>query len=739
VKKAVQFILLLVLGGLIPGRTLTAQTILFQSGVDFPYPYYQAGLVGQEGWESGVNYSSSAAQIVSYAAGQALEIFGPFVASGGLNSYNSDFIQPLSNYDPAGAGTPVVSVSADIWMNLGPTARQASWLYGFLILNDQNGNAYASIGVDKNGLVFGQNFGSPNQVVTSTNICTNTFHVLRADFNFTSRQVTFYMDASPLGSAPFNPASGNLLGSVALVLQSSNPIDSVFLLDNLSVTAGTAIPAGSCSLQIASAQPCLGGGVPGTPAVGDLYGLLVSFNDVGTPYQPFRIKFTVANVTWYSDYLTYITTGSGWWYYFDWWVNLDGPLPWNIVLDPDGVSGSTNRANMTASGTFTPTPPSTPLQLYDPVTVGGTEESTASFQPGSGTMADLWVVFGSPTSHGAQNIISVTAPANSTSIVTAPYGLPVLVVARTNAVAGTFQQSESFTAQLNSMRVNPTLLRTNTWAQLSALPTNITQWLAPDAVCQSTSPAISNFVQLYLPTNYQTTMTPYDTARALQKAVMRSLIYLEPPPYPDATNSLQAGLADCGGYAALLTAALRCAGIPARRISGFWQGDSWQNDAQWHIRAEYYLPNTGWLITDACVGNECDPTGTYSWDFSFVPDANDYFAIDVGDAHILPYDNFPSLQVPNFWYYCCATYLSYDSLAYLQPLSAVSVSNVAGGFFNLSLTNVPDEGTVFLQASTNLIAWSSIATNTNPAGNSLPYSFPATNQPGRFFRAVQIP
>ena len=234
-------------------------------------------------------------------------------------------------------------------------------------------------------------------------------------------------------------------------------------------------------------------------------------------------------------------------------------------------------------------------------------------------------------------------------------------------------------------------------------------------------------------------MTPYDTARALQKAVMRSLIYLEPPPYGDATNSLRAGLADCGGYAALLTAALRNAGIPARRISGFWKGDSWQNDAQWHIRAEYYLPDTGWLITDACVGNEYDPTGNFSWDFSFVPDANGYFAMDVGDAHILPYNNFASLQVPNFWWYCCATYNSYNSLAYLQPLSAVCVSNIAGGNLNLTLTNVPGTGTVFLQTSTNLITWTALVTNTNPAGNSLEYSCPATNRPGKFFRALQIP
>ena len=153
-KKAVEFVFLLGLVALTTGRMLAAGTILFQTRVDFPFPYYQAALVGQDGWESALDYSTNAAQIVSYAAGQALEIFGPFVASGGPNFYDSDFVQSLTNYNPATEGTPIVSVSADIWMNLGPTASQASWLYGFLVLNDENGNIYETIGVDKNGAVL---------------------------------------------------------------------------------------------------------------------------------------------------------------------------------------------------------------------------------------------------------------------------------------------------------------------------------------------------------------------------------------------------------------------------------------------------------------------------------------------------------------------------------------------------------------------------------------------------------
>lgn len=738
-KKASQLVLWLGLVVLTGGRSLATETN-FQSGLDFPWYNYQVEqpLVGQQNWQSALNYSSNAAQIVSYAAGQALEIFGPFVASNSPNSYNSEFIQPLSNYDAVASGTPIVSVTADMWMNLGPTASAATYLYGFLVLNDENGNAYETIGVDKNGVVFGQNFATPNQVVTATNPGTNTFHILRADLNFTNRQITFYMDATPFGSMPFNPASGHLLGSVGLILQGSNPLDSILLVDNVGVTAGKGTPGGTCTLQITSAGPCLADGTPGTPNVGDIYGLRVNFNDIGAA-SPFRIKFTIGNVTWYSGYFTGITTGSGYWSYFDWYVNLDGPLPWNVVIDPDGVSGSTNTANMIASGTFTPAPPSVPLELYDPAIVGGVETSKADFQPGSGTISDLWIIFGSPTSHGAQNMRSVTVPSNSTTIVTAPYSVPVFVVGRTNVPTAVYEQSESFTAQLSAMRVNPALLRTNTWAQMSALPANITEWLAPDPICQSTSSAISNLVQLYLPANYQSVLTPYDTARVLHKAVARSLVYLTPAPYPDATNSLRVGQGDCGSFAAILTACLRQVGIPARRISGFWEGDCWQNNAQWHVRTEYYLPNTGWLITDSCEGNQSDPTGSFSWDFSFAPDANEFFAIDVGDQHILSFNNFNALQVPNLWWHGSGTLNFYDSLSYLQPLATLSASESAGAMLDVTLTNVPNEGTVFIEASSNLTAWLAIATNLNPSESLLDYSFPETNRPGMFFRARQIP
>jgi hypothetical protein len=724
-------------------NSLHADSVLYQTG--FEFPEFQTGalgngnLAGQGGWQSALSYSTNAAQVVDYATGQAVELFGPCVASGGPDFYNSDFAQSLSNYDPGAAGTPIVTVSADFWLSPGPTAAKAGFLFAFLVLNDQNGNPFETIGIDGHGVVFGQNFATPNQVVVAPGPGTNSFHTLRADLNFTTRQVTFYMDAVPFGSMSFYSGSSTLLGSVDLVLQCSDPVDSNLLADNVSVTAGSGIPTNVCAIQITSAGPCLSPSWDfGTPNVGDLYAIKVVYNVSGTPYQPFRIEYKIGNVTWYSDYITGLGTGDGYWDVFTWWVNLDGPLPWSITLDPDGISGCTNRAAMTASGTFTPTAPSSPLELYNPVTVCGTEEADLSFEPGSGSLDNLWIVFGVPTSHGAQEVFSVTAPSNAAKIVTPPYGLAVFCNGWTNAAPGLFQLSETFSAQISAMRVKPALLRTNTWTQMAALSTNITQWIVSDSICQSASSMISNFVSASLPTNFQASLTPYDTARALERAVMRRLIYLEPPPYYDATNSLAAGFADCGGYASLLAACLRNVGIPARRISGTWQGDCWQGDLQWHERTEFYLPNTGWLIADACMGNENDPTGTFSWDFGFVPDANDFFAMDVGDSHVLPFYNFSALQDPEFIWYGDAAYNYFDYFGYLQPLGTLSGPTVAGGSWNLSCTNAPFEGTIILQSSTNLVSWTPVATN-SASSSPVSYTFPTTKKPRGFWRSVQIP
>jgi hypothetical protein len=494
-----------------------------------------------------------------------------------------------------------------------------------------------------------------------------------------------------------------------------------------------------CDLQIASAGPCLADGTYGTPSVGEDYFLKVVVNVVGTPTNAFRIKFTLANVTFYTGYIS-LGPGIGYGWYYDWRLYLDDSIPWSITLDPDGVSGDTNLANNTISGTFTPVPPVSTVELYDPRTLTGSETSILDYQPGSGSINNLWVDFGQPVSHGAQNVVKLAAPTNANSILTAPCGVPVFEVARTNATPATLQDVENFTVQASRICVNPGILREVTWAEMAGLSSNWTEWLAPDQICESIDPAITNFVQASLPANYQATMTPYDTARQLHKAVMKALSYQYPPDHADAVSVLADRHGDCGGYSALLTAALRQVGIPARRISGFWVGDSWSGDSQWHIRVEFHLPGTEWLVADPTLGNGFDPTGTYAYEFGYVPDADSFFAVDVGDNHELPYYDFPTLQVPNIVWYGTATLNSVVQQFYLQPVGILNVSNIVGGDFQFALTNAPSDGSIVIESSTNLFDWSPVVTNAASADtNSFSFSLPMTGRARQFFRANQVP
>ena len=488
----------------------------------------------------------------------------------------------------------------------------------------------------------------------------------------------------------------------------------------------------ACDLQITSAGPCLADSTTGIPQVGTAYGLKITVNVKGTPTQPFRIKWTIANVTNYFDNIN-VGSGNGYWWYFAWWVNLDDQIPWSVTLDPDGVSGDTNLVNNSASGTFTPVPPSTTVELYSPRMMHGSETSTLIFQPGSGTINNLWVLFGVPTSHGAQQAISVTAPFNAQTVITSPYGLPIFEIGRTNVPPATFQDSNTFVVQVSNMRVNPALLRTGTWSNMNSLTTNWTQWLAPDPTCESTNSAITSFVQQSLPANYQTTLTPYDTARTLHRAVMRKLTYQSPPLHGDAVNVLQDGVADCGGFSSLLTSCLRSVGIPARSISGFWQGNS-----VWHVRVEFHLLGVDWLLADPTLGQGADPTGTYAYEFGDVPDANQYLAVDVGSSHLLLNNDFGGIQVPNWWWSGGGTYNSYAAVSYLQPNGVVCLTNAAKGATSFYLNDALTEGSVVVQTSTNLAAWSSLITN-SANGSAIYYSFPNTNGPRRFYRVKAIP
>ena len=287
--------------------------------------------------------------------------------------------------------------------------------------------------------------------------------------------------------------------------------------------------------------------------------------------------------------------------------------------------------------------------------------------------------------------------------------------------------------QLNSICVNPAMLRTNTWADLAAMTTNWTQWLAPDAEAQSTNPLILAFVQQSLPSNYRAVLTPYDAARTLHRAVARQIVYQTPVPHIDALFALTNGYSDCGGYANLMVSCLRSIGIPARLISGFWEGT---NDV--HCNVEFHLPNVGWLLANPTRSSIVDQTGTYAYYFGYVLDANSYLAVDVGEQHILSYGNFSLIEVPTYFGGGIPTNNSYTYCTYLQPDGVLALTNLTKNTVQLVVTDVPAEGSVILQSSTNLVTWTPVATN-SAASTNLSYLFPASSQGRQFYRAMVAP
>ena|SRR5439155_15668749 len=73
------------------------------------------------------------------------------------------------------------------------------------------------------------------------------------------------------------------------------------------------------------------------------------------------------------------------------------------------------------------------------------------------------------------------------------------------------------------------------------------------------------------------------------------------------------------------------------------------------------------------------------------------------------------------------------------PPQLSNPQRLAGGGFSFSLAGLP-LATYFIQASTNLSAWATIATNTLPSSGTLPITdSQATAFSRRYYRAIKAP
>jgi transglutaminase-like putative cysteine protease len=72
------------------------------------------------------------------------------------------------------------------------------------------------------------------------------------------------------------------------------------------------------------------------------------------------------------------------------------------------------------------------------------------------------------------------------------------------------------------------------------------------------------------------------------------------------------GKSDCGGLNGLFVAVMRANGIAARTLCGRWAQSAKDGEtlngipyAQWHVKAEFYLPRVGWIPADLSGAVEC--------------------------------------------------------------------------------------------------------------------------------------
>ncbi len=442
-----------------------------------------------------------------------------------------------------------------------------------------------------------------------------------------------------------------------------------------------------CDVAITKAGPCDSSGqLVNPPQVGAPYHLTVVAKVTGTPARPFRIKWTVGNQTVYTEDVS-VSAGVGYTWVARFSMALDCELPWSVTLDPDNVSGDADTTNNTLTGSFTPRAPLTTVAYWGSTRVRGTISSTVAFLDGSGTIGNLWVLFGVPTMHAGQSIVAAPGPAGSQKVTTAPYSTPIFEVNRSQVAAGAFTDTHSFTAGLQNAMVNPTKLRDITWFDLEELEAPWPLWVAADPTCEAADAAISAFVAASLPANYRHNTTPYDAARLLHLAVVKALAFTATPLHADAVQVLRDGQADSGGFAALMVACLRNVGIPARRVGGMMIGDS-----AWYYRVEWCLNGADWMHADPTASRAADPTGTYPYYFGYMPDADRFLAMDACDLHHRDYAGFALLQQAAWW---CSGGATFDTATFTAHLEEVTTNTKPTAEVTIDKATVPD-GTEYI-------------------------------------------
>ena len=430
--------------------------------------------------------------------------------------------------------------------------------------------------------------------------------------------------------------------------------------------ASAVLGAAQAKVQVTSVYSVDYHGQAGVPEVGDpWFGAAGNFTITGHPNAPFTIAITCGASTYKWSNLTLGTGNFWWWGSFD--SSLDGPIPVTVTV-------STTGSSSTASATLAENVPAHAIEFIDARPLNATVGMVALFKQNSGVITKLENVYGQPQLTSSQGpTISYTPPASSSQVITQPLGTPIQQVKWTNMNSSSTTQvssQESFSSTVRNSRVNSTIMRTIPWSAVQLpLPASVAQWQWSEFFCPTTAPEVISLVNGALPSNYLTTMTPWDAARAVFSAVVKRLSY-------NATFSAgplaayDQKMGQCSDFSFLFVAGLRRLGFAAHVCAGWNMGVNGT-----HVWAEFYMPGVGWVPADPTYSQSFDPTGASLYDFGTMTILNGRICDSLGGNCTWPDPgvNIPFLQVPWWWYWGTVVSTGSDWSTDLTTTTPVSV------------------------------------------------------------------
>ena len=297
-----------------------------------------------------------------------------------------------------------------------------------------------------------------------------------------------------------------------------------------------------------------------TPMVGESYRLTAEFDVAGTPKAPYPVHFHMAD-RWATVEMSDVTPGHKR-VSQSFFLPLDGPIPWDVDVDPyhyadgvdptkspiphtfrdvlsdgGGVQNQTVRigrlpftwSKAKRTGTFEPAPPPISIEYYNAVAAAELQSLEVTF-PSGAAVERMVVMFGKPSSDTWQTVTSaecsVQSGAGTKTLVPLsvdnPSHYPVYFWDHRHLPAKPVSVLATYVVTLRNVRVDRAKLRGVTWKQLDDARKQqpYAYYTLPDAVCESLDPKVATFVHDTLGADYRRTTTPYDAARKLFHAVL---------------------------------------------------------------------------------------------------------------------------------------------------------------------------------------------------------------------------